>query len=251
MRNTEPSLHNISKKHQLEKAPSASCSHMPEMCHELHLHFLTKNNTCAVSHRTSGIVVVNHNFRSYCTGTFRDGSRVLLLHGGLLFSSLNISSSRQRDSGRGGAGGSQRPVASVVGPFQEGEMLVLTCLAHGGSPRPSVVWFRDTYLIDFNMESEETSPVIELASLNHTTVPPAPYVTTLNTGPSQTIAEPYNTLTLGPLTRNDLKLLLTCEASNNNLTIPTSVVVMVDMNLTEYSSDEYFNLSSNRIQCVA
>lgn len=80
------------------------------------------------------------------------------------------------------------------------------------------------------MESEETSPVIELASLNHTTVPPAPYVTTLNTGPSQTIAEPYNTLTLGPLTRNDLKLLLTCEASNNNLTIPTSVVVMVDMN---------------------
>lgn len=99
-----------------------------------------------------------------------------------------------------------------------------------GSPRPSVVWFRDTYLIDFNMESEETSPVIELASLNHTTVPPAPYVTTLNTGPSQTIAEPYNTLTLGPLTRNDLKLLLTCEASNNNLTIPTSVVVMVDMN---------------------
>ncbi|ROT77291.1 putative hemicentin-1-like [Penaeus vannamei] len=144
--------------------------------------------------------------------------------------SLYTFSSRQRDSGRGGAGGSQRPVASVVGPFQEGEMLVLTCLAHGGSPRPSVVWFRDTYLIDFNMESEETSPVIELASLNHTTVPPAPYVTTLNTGPSQTIAEPYNTLTLGPLTRNDLKLLLTCEASNNNLTIPTSVVVMVDMN---------------------
>ncbi|XP_037799658.1 nephrin-like, partial [Penaeus monodon] len=135
----------------------------------------------------------------------------------------------------GGAGGSQRPVASVVGPFQEGEMLVLTCLAHGGSPRPSVVWFRDTYLIDFNMESEETSPAIELASQNHTTIPPAPYVTTLNTGPSQTTPEPYNTLTLGPLTRNDLKLLLTCEASNNNLTIPTSVVVMVDMNLAPLS----------------
>ncbi|KAK3851939.1 hypothetical protein Pcinc_041447 [Petrolisthes cinctipes] len=42
--------------------------------------------------------------------------------------------------------------------------------------------------------------------------------------------EPYNTVTLGPLTRNDLKLLLTCEASNNNLTLPTSLVVMVDMN---------------------
>ncbi|XP_042881547.1 uncharacterized protein LOC122259085 [Penaeus japonicus] len=97
----------------------------------------------------------------------------------------------------GDVGGSQRPVASVVGPFQEGEMLVLTCLAHGGSPRPSVVWFRDTYLIDFDMESEENAHVIELASLNQTTLAPAPHVTTLNTGPGQTLAKPYNTLTLG------------------------------------------------------
>jgi len=42
--------------------------------------------------------------------------------------------------------------------------------------------------------------------------------------------ESYNTLFIGPLGRQHLKMLLTCEASNNNLTLPTSTVVMIDMN---------------------
>ncbi|KAG7163316.1 Nephrin-like 2 [Homarus americanus] len=146
----------------------------------------------------------------------------------------------------GGIKGEKLSVTSVAGPYQEGNMLVLTCIAHGGVPRPSVVWFEDTHLLDSHMESQDR--------VNTTAAPPPVSNTTTNSsGPTiQTIVnqtsttrsseslqhltrEPYNTLTLGPLTRNDLKLLLTCEASNNNLTLPTSVVVMVDMNLPALS----------------
>lgn len=68
--------------------------------------------------------------------------------------------------------------------------------------------------------------------------------------------QPYNTLLLGPLQRRDLKLLLTCEAANNNLTLPTSVVVMIDMNC-EWNSeisrlDFWYNLDGvqNRLIIV-
>ncbi|XP_071543726.1 uncharacterized protein [Panulirus ornatus] len=142
----------------------------------------------------------------------------------------------------GGAGGSERAVTSVVGPYQEGDMLVLTCVAHGGIPRPSVVWFEDTHLLDSHMESLNSSNTTEVPSYTPDTATFAAGPTLLNevlaphsTGPPSSsraaVEEPYNTLILGPLTRNDLKLLLTCEASNNNLTLPTSLVVMVDMNL--------------------
>ncbi|XP_045130450.1 nephrin-like isoform X1 [Portunus trituberculatus] len=152
----------------------------------------------------------------------------------------------------GGAEGGGRVVTSVVGPYHEGDMLVLTCVAHGGIPRPSVVWFKDTHLLDSHMESyaqppDELGPMGATDATN-TTVPtklnmPLPptrtdshATPTLSPGsPSVAEGEPYNTLTLGPLTRNDLKLLLTCEASNNNLTLPTSLVVMVDMNLPALS----------------
>ena len=55
--------------------------------------------------------------------------------------------------------------------------------------------------------------------------------------------EQYNILMLGPLTRQHLKMLLTCEAANNNLTIPTSVVVMIDMNC------EYKRIILNSTKC--
>ncbi|XP_068225626.1 neural cell adhesion molecule 2-like [Palaemon carinicauda] len=125
--------------------------------------------------------------------------------------------------------GTQKPIKGIVGPLQEGEMLHLICIANGGSPPPLVVWFENTKLIDSHMESDNGD------QLN----------ITLNTGPtSETISSdtslelngnPYNSLTLGPLARKDLKLLLTCEASNNNITLPTSVVVMIDMLLPPLS----------------
>ncbi|KAG7159874.1 Nephrin-like 19, partial [Homarus americanus] len=53
--------------------------------------------------------------------------------------------------------------------------------------------------------------------------------------PSGFRGEPYNTLTLGPLDRGDLLTVLTCEASNNNLTQPTTDVVTIDMHLPPLS----------------
>ncbi|KAF2363677.1 CD80-like immunoglobulin C2-set [Trinorchestia longiramus] len=151
-----------------------------------------------------------------------------------------------------------QPVSSVVGPLHEGDTVTLTCVAQGGKPPPTVVWFEDTRLLDSLMESEITfaTPASESSFLNSST----DLTTALNRNilypltssttsdlPSLSVApltekvpdtirlmfegKPYNTLTLGPLTRQDLKKLLTCEASNNNITLPTSVVVMIDMNL--------------------
>ncbi|XP_047486686.1 uncharacterized protein LOC125037552 [Penaeus chinensis] len=63
----------------------------------------------------------------------------------------------------------------------------------------------------------------------------AAITTTATTFSTRMTSESFNTLQLGPLTRHDLKLLLTCEASNYNRTLPTSAVVMVDMNLPPLS----------------
>ncbi|XP_066986853.1 nephrin-like isoform X2 [Macrobrachium rosenbergii] len=139
-----------------------------------------------------------------------------------------------------GLDGTHKPIKGVVGPLQEGDMLHLVCIAIGGSPPPLVVWFENTRLIDSQMESDEVEQ-------HNVTLAPGPIAaaaasasTTSETFSPETFlpelsGNPYNSLTLGPLTRKDLKLLLTCEASNNNLTLPTSCVVMVDMLLPPLS----------------
>ncbi|XP_037799544.1 nephrin-like, partial [Penaeus monodon] len=158
-------------------------------------------------------------------------------------------------------GGSSQPVSSMVGPYQEGAVVELTCVAHGGKPRPAVVWYKDTLLLDDIMESEIAvdNATLIYSSTTATTLAQGPQTpentskeaaTTLTPGPPTTTAaitttlttfstrmtsESFNTLQLGPLTRHDLKLLLTCEASNYNRTLPTSTVVMVDMNLPPLS----------------
>ncbi|XP_063600030.1 hemicentin-2-like [Penaeus indicus] len=158
-------------------------------------------------------------------------------------------------------GGSSQPVSSMVGPYQEGAVVELTCVAHGGKPRPTVVWYKDTLLLDDIMESEipVDNATLMYSSTTATTLAQGPQTpentskeaaTTLTPGPTTTTAvitttattfstrmtsESFNTLQLGPLTRHDLRLLLTCEASNYNRTLPTSTVVMVDMNLPPLS----------------
>ncbi|XP_064099783.1 nephrin-like [Macrobrachium nipponense] len=139
-----------------------------------------------------------------------------------------------------GLDGTHKPIKGVVGPLQEGDMLHLICIAIGGSPPPLVVWFENTRLIDSHMESDEGDQQhnVTLASGPITASTTSETLAT-ETFPLPLLPElsgnPYNSLTLGPLTRKDLKLLLTCEASNNNLTLPTSVVVMVDMLLPPLS----------------
>ncbi|XP_042203585.1 nephrin-like [Homarus americanus] len=122
-------------------------------------------------------------------------------------------------------------VSSVVGPYLEGDVIQLTCVAHGGSPRPSVVWYGDSRLLDTHMESDVLEATSEtLGAVTVTTLGPGPTTTQPAFG-----GEPFNTLTLGPLSRSHLKLLLTCEASNNNLTQPTTLSLTIDMNLPPLS----------------
>ncbi|XP_069953152.1 uncharacterized protein [Cherax quadricarinatus] len=158
--------------------------------------------------------------------------------------------------------------SSVVGPYMEGDTPAITCVAHAGRPRPTVLWFQNTHLLDSHMESEVSENSVETFSrVGMTTlspVPPTPpvyregpfNVLTLATTtalatlgkkrfntltlarPTEAPAfggEPYNTLTLGPLSRKHLKMLLTCEASNNNITLPISIAVTLDMNLPPLS----------------
>lgn len=158
-------------------------------------------------------------------------------------------------------GGSSQPVSSVVGPYQEGAVVELTCVAQGGKPRPAVVWYKDSELLDDIMESEIAvdNTTLMYSSTTATTLTQGPQTlentskeaaTTLTPGPPTTTAaitttdttfstrmtsESFNTLQLGPLTRHDLKAVLTCEASNYNRTLPTTTVVMVDMNLPPLS----------------
>ncbi|XP_042230715.1 nephrin-like [Homarus americanus] len=159
--------------------------------------------------------------------------------------------------------------SSVVGPYLEGDTPKLTCVAYGGNPRPSVVWFEGKYLLDSFMESEVSENSIKtLDELEATTLGPGPltlqpayggdpfnmltlgpptprpafegnlYNTLMPGRPTPKPAfggEPYNTLTLGPLSRSHLNLQLTCEASNNNITKPTTLMVIVEMNLPPLS----------------
>ncbi|XP_049814005.1 hemicentin-1-like [Schistocerca nitens] len=90
---------------------------------------------------------------------------------------------------------------SVAGPFSEGDTLHLRCIAFGGSPPPTVQWFR------------EDEPLGTLGVV-------------LPDG-SAVRAD----VTLEGLQRADLNTRLTCQAANTELTAPIEDSVLVDMNL--------------------
>ncbi|XP_071525087.1 uncharacterized protein [Panulirus ornatus] len=187
--------------------------------------------------------------------------------------------------------------SSLVGPYLEGDMVTLTCIAHGGRPRPSVMWYEQGQLLDSDMESEApqntsdslgppTSATVHMTTTatdggddslpsrrRHASVPPPPPPPpSLPPSSSSSLrpqpafgGEPFNTLTLGPLTRSHLKTQLTCRASNNNLTLPTAGAVVLDMNLPplrveirpprdlpltagrEYQTSEDHNVTTSRV----
>ncbi|XP_075223884.1 nephrin-like, partial [Lycorma delicatula] len=91
---------------------------------------------------------------------------------------------------------------SVVGPYAEGADLYLRCLVYGGKPRPTVFWLRNEELLTKNV-----------------TVLPA-------SRGGYTLSE----LKISSLGRIDLHSELTCQASNNNRTLPLTSTVHVDMN---------------------
>ncbi|XP_063868172.1 uncharacterized protein LOC135104529 [Scylla paramamosain] len=123
-----------------------------------------------------------------------------------------------------------RASVTQVGPYLEGQTVRLTCIARGGSPRPQVSWHSGTRLLDASMESDAE----EVDAENTTTSPEAANLSLAAAArrtqePPPELEEPHNVLTLGPLRRHHLHLVLTCEASNNNITSPVSLAVAIDM----------------------
>lgn len=88
----------------------------------------------------------------------------------------------------------------VIGPYDENSNVLLICEAEGGKPSPKVEWYSGNHrLID----------------------------STYTTGPHGLVR---NELNIRNLNRSDFMSILTCRASNNNVTEPISATVILDMN---------------------
>ncbi len=114
-------------------------------------------------------------------------------------------------------------VMRKLGPYKVGDSVVLKCVATGGEksgenlpriwrilrpffagqPSPRVTWWRDHALLDDSVDEVRG-------------------------------AEVTNELRLGDLARGDLHAALTCQASNNNLSVPASTSVRLDMHCEFY-----------------
>lgn len=104
--------------------------------------------------------------------------------------------------------------ASLIGPYTEGDRLTLVCEVEGGKPVPSLTWWRESVLLDDSYE------VITGSMAN------------LGGGGTSNANGPVvrNELVINHLQRDDLMAVLTCQASNNNISLPTTATVTVDLN---------------------
>ncbi|XP_022237590.1 hemicentin-2-like [Limulus polyphemus] len=88
---------------------------------------------------------------------------------------------------------------SLIGPYNEGEPLKLSCEVIGGIPIPTVTWWRETILLDDTAIKKRIGPIV-------------------------------NEMSIPMLKRHHLMATFTCVTSNNNISSPLSTVVTVDMN---------------------
>ncbi|GAB6028104.1 hypothetical protein CHUAL_002324 [Chamberlinius hualienensis] len=91
-------------------------------------------------------------------------------------------------------------LSQVVGPYNEGAALILSCESRGGKPPPRVSWWRESILVDDSYDITSFGFV-------------------------------RNDLLVPSLTRDDFRAVYRCEAENNNITPPVYTEVTVDMNL--------------------
>lgn len=94
---------------------------------------------------------------------------------------------------------SNEVLSSLIGPFNEGERLLLACEVDGGKPRPSLTWWRESVLLDDSYEVTATGTT-------------------------------RNELEIQALQRHDLMAVFSCQASNNNISAPVYSQVTVDLN---------------------
>ncbi|XP_054168583.1 synaptogenesis protein syg-2-like [Oppia nitens] len=95
---------------------------------------------------------------------------------------------------------SRNRISDIAGPFNEDSSVNLTCESEGGNPSPTVKWWRGSALSD---ESYYTTPKGLIRNVIH----------------------------IPKLTRDDLMMVLTCQASNTNLTVPATQTIAIDLNL--------------------
>ncbi|XP_012271984.2 neural cell adhesion molecule 2 [Orussus abietinus] len=91
--------------------------------------------------------------------------------------------------------------SSTVGPYVEGDILKLYCDVYGGKPPPMVSWYRNDKFVS-KRAVESRKGVMR------------------------------STIVIKNLGRDDVQSELTCNATNNNRSIPLSSSVRVDMNLS-------------------
>ncbi|XP_076335789.1 protein turtle-like isoform X2 [Tachypleus tridentatus] len=99
-----------------------------------------------------------------------------------------------------------RQLKGLAGPFNEGQPLSLTCSVVGGKPRPSLTWWHDYTLLDDNYTFISDEVVM-------------------------------NKIVIPEIERDDLRAVLTCQASNNNITIPASTTITLKLNLKPLEVD--------------
>ena len=99
-----------------------------------------------------------------------------------------------------------------LGPYKIGQSVKITCEVLGGRPSPSVTWWRDHHLVDEDFSTDTQYKV-------------------------------SNQMTIKNIQRADLHSIFTCQASNNNVSVPVSTSVKLDITCNSlYFKSVRFNI---------